>query len=37
MPVRLTTISVAAFYLVLQLVALYVLATTVLTGFWAGG
>jgi hypothetical protein len=33
MSVRLTTISVGALYLALQLAALYLLATTVLTGF----
>jgi hypothetical protein len=33
MSVRLTTISVGALYLALQLAALYLLANTVLTGF----
>ncbi len=36
MPMRLTKVSVAACYLAVQLGALYLLATTVLTGFWVG-
>ena len=36
MHARLTTIAVAALYVALQLGALYLLATTILTGFWVG-
>lgn len=36
MPMHLTRISVVAFYLALQLAALYLLTTTVVTGFWVG-